>query len=136
MGKIKCIRTPGNHRLIPESEIFRILAIKPEKIEKSEQIEEKIEKKPEKIEKISSPPALTKEEILDALKPTSLVQRSAFSDLLTAALTLGQFTISDLVCRARCPEGIAKMFCDQLEKLGYIRRINGEKFEFSIMVNL
>lgn len=133
-GKIKCVRTPGNHRLIPESEISRILSIKPEKLEKERKIEDKKEKKdvikPKTFQKVT----VSREEILNALQPTSMVQRSAFSDLISTIVTLRQFTTVDLMSRARCPESIVKLFCDQMEKLGYLRKIDENKYELTVEV--
>jgi len=134
LGKIKCVRTPGNHRLIPESEIFRILEFKTSKKAKEKKKEHEIKKEEKKIqEKVEAKP-VTKEEILNALGSLSLAQRAAFSELLTVAVTLGKFTLPELSSRARCPESVTRMFADQVERLGYLRRLDQERFELVVAV--
>lgn len=168
-GKIKCIRTPGNRRLIPESEILRIIGkitplseekeeiktikvkIGPKKetspLEPETQAEKEKIEKPAKTEKIqqSAPPEpkipeqppkpkeMTRYAILDALEPSGLAIRSAFGDLLSAAILLKKFTIKDLSAKARCPETVANMFCQRMNSLGYITEKDGV-FEMQIEV--
>lgn len=167
-GKIKCIRTPGNRRLIPESEILRIIGkITPlnEEKEKIKDIKAKIELKKEilpyepeikaeqvKIEDVSKDEKpktttpvepkmpetakqkeMTRYAILDALEPPGLAIRSAYGDLLSAAILLKKFTIKDLSTKARCPEAVANMFCQRMKSLGYVTEKDGV-FEMQIEV--
>jgi len=168
-GKIRCIRTPGNRRLIPESEILRITGkigplttekeeIKPKKSEielKKEITPLKTEIKPEKP-KIEEPARVEKESettkpeqktyerpsrvkeitryaMLDALEPSGLALRSAFGDLLSAAILLKKFTCKDLSTRARCPESVVNLFCQRMCSLGYMVDKNGT-FEMQVEV--
>lgn len=136
-GKIKCVRTPGNRRLIPESEILKIMGnitpsmqekpeIKPEKHVKVEKEKKEPKKtKPEKPETLPTPKELTRYAILDALEPSGLAMRSAFGDLLSAATLLKNFTRNDLMARARCPEPVAKLFCERMISLGYLVNKDG-----------
>jgi excisionase family DNA binding protein len=133
-GKIKCVRTPGNHRLVPESEILRILGMQtPKYVEKSD-IKPKIEKKEPSGEKVERKGASSREEILDALRPPTMVHRSAFSDLLTVALALRRFSLLDLASRARCPRSVAEMFCASMVKEGFLRQVDQERYELSVEV--
>lgn len=63
--------------------------------------------------------------ILDALEPTGLTQRTAFGDLLSAAMMLGNFTFQDLATRAHCPEAVAITFCERMSACGYLKSENG-----------
>lgn len=170
-GKIKCIRTPGNRRLIPASEILRIVGqigpisqekqeIKPKKpmvetkkedsttpkietkIEKSETKQEKPmkekETEPRKPEqetqkKSTEIKEITRYAMLDSLEPTGLALRSAFGDLLSAAILLKKFTCKDLTTRSRCPESVASLFCQRMRALKYVTENNGI-FEMQIEV--
>ncbi len=144
-GKIKCVRTPGNRRLIPESEILRILSgiypKTPEKPEmepiKPQKVEEKKEKpeipKPKKPKKPSLPAEVPRRVIIDALEPPGLALRTAFGDLLSAAAVLKRFSEKDLIMRARCPETISKLFCEKMIALGYLASKNGF-FEMQVEV--
>ena len=58
--------------------------------------------------------------ILDELAPAGLTQRTAFGDLLSAAMMLRKFSIDELAVRARCPASIAKIFCERMAERGYI----------------
>ncbi|MGQ9788419.1 MAG: MerR family transcriptional regulator [Candidatus Hadarchaeaceae archaeon] len=166
LGKIKCIRTPGNRRLIPESEILRIIGkITPLREEKEEikplkpKIELKKELTPEsgiKVEKLkieetikteeikkpalpetkieaARPKEMTRYAILDTLEPPGLAIRSAFGDLLSAAILLKKFSSKDLSTKARCPEAVANMFCQRMKSLNYLTEKDGV-FELQIEV--
>ncbi len=179
-GKIRCVRTPGNRRLIPESEILRIIGnishFKPEKTEtilkkprinpeEPSDLSDKMDINPEKLHKIPEKSeinlkkpfkVLIKEEklkktkkdklvkvvrskdifrhdLLDDLEPPSLMLRSAFGDLLSAATLMKKFTYQDLAARARCPESVVKLFCDKMSSLGYLSD-KDEAFEIQIEV--
>lgn len=142
-GKIRCVRTPGNRRRVPESEILRILGEigppstpKPE-IEQAEKPETPVVKRPTPVPKAKKPKKavfpseLPRHAILDALAPAGLVQRTAFGDLLSAAVVLKTFTPKDLTFRARCPEAVAKTFCERMSARGYLTGKNGT-FELQV----
>lgn len=143
-GKIKCVRTPGNRRLIPESEILRILSGISPKIPEKREIEpikaQKVEKKREETYKLkpkpkkpSLPAEVPRRVIIDALEPSGLALRTAFGDLLSAAAVLKRFSEKDLTTRARCPETISRLFCEKMMALGYIAGKNGY-FELQVEV--
>ncbi len=138
-GKIRCIRTPGNRRLIPESEILMIIGeSKPLSLPKSETktsvVEGQAPAPPAEKPKEAPPPAeLPRHAILDALTPAGLAQRTAFGDLLSAAMLLKSFTLSELAARARCPEALAKTFCERMSACGYLASKN-EVFELRVEV--
>ena len=73
-GKIKCIRTPGNRRLIPASEILRIIGkIGPVAPEKVEIKPKKTEIQPKKAEIIPEKPEVKLEETeMEPEKPTKI----------------------------------------------------------------
>lgn len=81
----------------------------------------------------STPSGISRWVILDALAPAGLAQRTAFGELLSVASALKKFSFQDLVTRARCPDIVAKAFCEQMEKLGYIAVFDGS-FELKIEV--
>lgn len=143
-GKIKCVRTPGGRRRVPESEILRILGetrlpsapkvevegVKPEIPTPTEPTPAPEVKKPKKI----VPPAeLLRHAILDKLNPTGLAQRTVFGDLLSAVLVLQTFTLEELAARARCPEAVARTFCERMHTHGYLASKNGG-FELRVKV--
>lgn len=63
--------------------------------------------------------------ILDELSPSGLAQRTAFGDLLSAAMMLRKFSIYELAVRARCPASITKIFCERMTERGYISSSEG-----------
>jgi len=142
-GKIRCVRTPGGRRRIPESEILRIRG----KIEFQPTPQPQIEpvRKPEarlrgvpatappvkKPEKAAPPTELPRYAILDKLAAAGLAQRGAFGDLLSAAAVLRTFTIKELSVRARCPESITKTFCERMASRGFLTSKN-EGFELRV----
>jgi len=71
--------------------------------------------------------------ILDALQPIGLAQRTAFGDLLTAAMILKKFTAKDLATRGKCPDQIASTFCEKMAGLGYAASSDGT-FELTVVV--
>jgi len=92
----------------------------PEKVRR----EQKVRPKPTP-KKPSPPKELPRHEILDNLKPEGLAQRAAFGDLLSAAVVLENFTPEDLAFRARCPENLAKLFCERMRANNYVISKNG-----------
>jgi excisionase family DNA binding protein len=144
-GKIRCVRTPGNRRRVPESEILRIigkigpLTTPKSEIEPAEKPKTPIVERPtpvpvvKKPKKAVLPSELPRHAILDALAPAGLAQRTAFGDLLSAALVLRTFTSKDLTSRARCPEAITKTFCERMSARGYLTSKNGS-FELRVRV--
>lgn len=144
-GKIRCVRTPGNRRRVPESEILRILGEieplptpKPE-IKPSEKPETPVVERPTPVSKAKKPKKavfpseLPRHAILDALTPAGLAQRTVFGGLLSAAIVLKAFTPEDLTSRARCPEAITKTFCERMSARGYLTSKNGT-FELQVGV--
>ena len=143
-GKIKCIRTPGGRRRVPESEILRILGetgvpsapkvevvgVKPEVPTPTEPTPAPKVKKPKNI---VPPSELPRHAILDKLTPTGLAQRTVFGDLLSAVLVLQTFTLEKLAARARCPEAVARTFCERMCTHGYLAGKNGG-FELRVKV--
>ena len=80
-GKIKCIRTPGNRRLIPESEILRIIGkinhLKVENAENKSLITETETKKEETVPKTKIEPKEIKiEETAKIEKPVEPIQEA------------------------------------------------------------
>jgi excisionase family DNA binding protein len=80
-GKIKCIRTPGNRRLIPESEILRIIGkidhLKVENAENKSLITETEPKKEETVPKTKIEPKEIKiEETAKIEKPVEPIQEA------------------------------------------------------------
>lgn len=63
--------------------------------------------------------------ILDELAPSGLAQRTAFGDLISAAMVLGNFSIDELAVRSRCPASIAKIFCERMAARGYLLQREG-----------
>lgn len=144
-GKIRCVRTPGNRRRVPESEILRILGetrLPPApKVEVEGVVEPEIPPpteptpKPEvkKPKKVAPPAEIPRHAILDKLSPTGLAQRTVFGDLLSAVLVLQTFTLGELAARARCPEAVAKTFCERMCTHGYLTSEN-DRFELRVRV--
>ncbi len=144
-GKIQCVRTPGNRRLIPESEILNIIGeIKPLTAPKLE-IEPKEELKAltteeqpptlvvEEPKKPTPPAELPRHAILDRLTPAGLAQRTAFGALLSASMALRSFAIEEISARAQCPVPIAKLFCERMIDLGYLLERDG-RYELRVKV--
>lgn len=88
---------------------------------------------PEKPKKPVIPGEATRFAILDAMEPSGLALRSAFGDLLSAAILLKKFATNDLTARARCPESVAKLFCEKLTAIGYLANKDG-MFELQVEV--
>jgi len=144
-GKIRCVRTPGNRRRVPESEILRILGeIEPLptpklEIKPAEKPKPPVVERPTPVPEVKKPKKavlpseLPRHAILDALAPAGLTQRTVFGDLLSAALVLRTFTSKDLTSRARCPEAITKTFCERMSARGYLTSKNGS-FELRVRV--
>jgi excisionase family DNA binding protein len=86
----------------------------------------------EKPPQISKPTKLSRNAILEALAPT-VAQRATFGGILSVAALLKKFTVQDLVTKARSPEIVVKTFCEQMEKLGYLRE-SEEGFELLVEV--
>lgn len=133
-GKIKCIRTPGNHRLVPESEILKILDFKTYKKAKEQKKEPENKKEVKKIQEKTEPPPTTREGILNSFGSLSMAQRAAFNELLSVAITLRKFTLIELSSRARCPETVTKIFVTRMEKLEHIRHVDQDRFELAAKV--
>jgi excisionase family DNA binding protein len=71
--------------------------------------------------------------ILNALKPAGLAYRTAFVDLLSAAMVLKKFTAKELAGKSKCPEQTAQVFCGKMAELEYITDTEG-KFELAVVV--
>lgn len=91
------------------------------------EIKDKKEPFAEKIEKI------TKQKILNELAPSSLAQRVAFGEILSASLVLRRFSLKELVIQSKSPEPVAKAFCERMEALGYLRK-EGDLYEVAVEV--
>lgn len=100
-----------------------------DKMQPSEKV--KTEIKPDKVspEKGEVP----RHVILDELAPVGLLQRTAFGDLLSAAIVLKSFALEELAARARCPETIAKVFCERMCDRGYLAS-RDEGYEMRVRV--
>lgn len=141
--KIQCVRTPGNRRRVPESEVLRILgesAPRPavprpetERVRSEPPVEEKPKPAPKvKKPKKETPPAeLARHAILDKLAPSGLAQRAAFGDILSAAIVLEKFTPEELALQAHCPENVVKEFCEKMSALNYLISEN-EAFKLNV----
>jgi excisionase family DNA binding protein len=139
--KIRCVRTPGNRRRIPESEILRIIggpglppALKTEveKVMKPETIPPK-EPIPKLDKEKITPAELPRHAVLDKLAPAGLAQRTVFGDLLSTVLVLQTFTLEELAARAHCPEAVARTFCERMCTHSYLAGKNGG-FELRVRV--
>lgn len=73
-----------------------------------------------KPEKIAPPEELPRHRILDELAPTGLAQRTAFGDLISAAVVLKNFTPEELASQAHCPENVVKEFCEKMSAHNYL----------------
>lgn len=129
-GKIRCVRTPGGRRRVPESEILRIRGLTELSPTPEEPKIEQIAKPEAPVEKVTEPKAappaeLPRHAILDELAPTGLTQRTIFGDLLSAAIVLGAFTLKEIADRARCPETVAKIFCEKMVDRDFLVDKNG-----------
>jgi hypothetical protein len=103
--------------------------------EKPEILEEKpisVSEVAEKRPQISKPTKLSRSEVLEALAPT-VAQRAVFGGMLSVAVLLKKFRVQDLVAKARSPEIVAKTFCEQMERLGYLKRFE-DGYELSVEV--
>lgn len=72
--------------------------------------------------------------ILDELAPAGLAQRTAFGDLLSAAIALKSFGLEEISARARCPVPIAKTFCERMSGRGYLQDKDG-RYELRVKVS-
>ena len=68
---------------------------------------------------------LQRHEIIDKLSPESLVKRTAFGDLLSAAAALETFMPAQLAERANCPQALALEFCDKMKKNSFMVSSSG-----------
>lgn len=99
-------------------------------------LKENIGEKKEKEEKIGviAPKDISRMVLIEELAPSSLLQRTAFGDLLSAAVSLQRFTVDDLSARGRSPVPLAQLFCDRLLERGYLRKAEGGTYELLVRV--
>lgn len=71
--------------------------------------------------------------VLDDLAPAGIAQRTAFGDLLSASVVLKNFSLGELSVRARCPDSIARVFCERMGRRGYLLEKDG-RYELRITV--
>lgn len=91
----------------------------------------KTETRPDKVP--SGEEELPRHTILDELAPAGLSQRTAFGDLLSAAMALRSFALEEISTRARCPVPIAKIFCERMSARGYLLDKDG-RYELRVKV--
>jgi len=97
------------------------------------------EKEEEKTEKEHKKEVITQKEVsrmflLEKISPSNLLQRTAFGDMLSAAISLRKFSVEQLSAASRCPPQLAALFCDRMSEEGYLRQNADGLYELLVRV--
>lgn len=74
-----------------------------------------------------------RQSILNELAPVGMAQKTAYGELLSAAIAAKKFTAEELASRTKTPKILAEIFCKKMQELGYIKYENN-MFELAIEV--
>lgn len=104
---------------ILETDLKENIEVEKEKEEKNEDISQK---------------NISRMVLIEEIDPPSLLHRTAFGDLISAAASLQRFTVNELSMRGRCPTALTQLFCDRLLERGYLRKTDEGKYELIVKV--
>jgi hypothetical protein len=76
---------------------------------------------------------IDRQTILNSLSPAGLAQKTAFGELLSAAIAMKKFTTEELAQRAKMPKNLVELFCKRMQELGYAKYENNQ-LEISLEV--